>query len=200
MQHRFSLMGNRSFLIGILFVVGFCYVVYLAYDSNSKLRVARERVDYAKHEYDTLSVQVQQLLDQKAKLEKQLQSERNELRKVKDDKDYIEQERKDLFSKLQSYTQTEKTLKAQQEDLQQKLEKANRELADIKVEKENGEKRNQAEFAQLGTEKELEIAKLRDELADLKRRYDEARANLGKGGVVAKASNRGTFFLISLFL
>lgn len=141
----------------VVAVVGvFLYGFYLFHDKHTRLKRSEESAHQFKQKSESLSAQLQVLYEHKTRLENAVSQEKEIAKKAKDDLDV---QKGELERKVDQQRNENAELTQQVESLQKKLDSS--EAAATKASED---------YKQLQQETEITIAKLKDEVANTKRR------------------------------
>jgi len=167
-------------------IVILIYGLYSHNDVQSKLRTAEEKTERLRQQYDSLSAQLQVVYEHKSRLEKSLQTEKTDHKKTRDDLIARKSEadakfatqKQELMNRVSALNQEYKMLQSQHEDLQGEFTKLQESLNKLQEDHKQQLEQNNIEYRQMQQNKENDIAKLKDEIANLGRRFNDDMGKL----------------------
>ncbi|XP_064598721.1 putative mediator of RNA polymerase II transcription subunit 26 isoform X5 [Liolophura sinensis] len=159
MQRRSSPLVRTVFVVAGLGSI--VYLIYLNHDLNTKLKNTDDRAERYRRSHESVSAQLQDLTAAKEESERKCAADRDE-----------------MINRLNAIGKDKKMLKSQHEDLKLDYERLQQESDKVKADLENLKTEDNREYQLMKTQKDLELAALKDTVANQVKELDKLRNSL----------------------
>ncbi|XP_067658714.1 Golgi integral membrane protein 4-like isoform X3 [Haliotis asinina] len=150
-------------------LLGCVYLLYLYNSTQGRLREAEASAERYRRSDESKVAQLQVLSEQKSRVETSLKDSMKEKELLREK---CENDRQEFVRRLNSLNSQHNMLKGQHEELEAENGRLQQDMQKARDDNANVEAQHRQEFSQMKQEKELEIASLRDQIANIQRQND----------------------------